>query len=314
MESDPRPNGITVKVLITGARGLIGSALVGVLEAGGTKVVRLVRTRGETGVRWDPERAVIDADAMEGFDALIHLAGASVGRWWTRSYKERIRSSRVDGAALLVRALAKLRRRPTVFVSASAVGYYGDRGDDVLNESSSPGEGFRAQVCREWESVTAPARTSGVRVVWLRSGNVLTAAGGLLPRLMLPTRWGPVLQLGSGRQYMSYISIDDEVRAILHVLEQGGLEGPYNLTAPDPVRQSDFSDVLTRVADRPFKIRVPAGALELAVGRERAREVLLSSQRAVPHRLLASGFSFLHPTVEAALRAALGVEHSRAEL
>lgn len=295
-------------VLVTGSRGLLGSALVAALRDRGDRVVRLVRAGGAAPdeARWDPAAGSIDAAALEGLDAVVHLAGEnlSAGRW-TPERKARIRDSRVAGTGLLAAALARLSRPPRVLLAASAVGYYGDRGDEVLREDSAPGTGFLADLCRDWEAAAEPARRAGIRVVHLRSGVVLSTRGGALARLLPVFRLGLGGPLGAGRQYMSWISIHDWASAALHLLAAAGVAGPVNMVAPHPVTNAEFARALGRALSRPALVPVPAAALRAAFG-EMADQALLAGARVEPARLLASGYAFRFPEVEAALRHLLG--------
>ena len=225
-------------VAVTGSHGLIGSALIEALRSGGHRVLQIVREDplGADDVRWDPLTSAIDSERLEGLDAVVHLAGAGIGdKKWTPARKQLVLESRSRGTKLLARALAGLTSKPGVLVSASAIGYYGDRGDEVLTEESPPGDDFGAQVCREWEAATTPAADAGIRVVRIRSGLVQAGSGGMLHRLLLPFKLGAGGRLGSGKQYMSWIALDDEVSAILHIIATPSLGGPVNLTAPNPV-------------------------------------------------------------------------------
>jgi uncharacterized protein len=295
-------------VLVSGASGLIGSALAPALDTGGHRVTRLVRGErdggGET-VRWDPDAGVIDAAALEGVDAVVHLAGETVAGRWTRSKKERIMESRRGGTGLLARTIAGLERPPRTLVCASAIGAYGNRGDEPLTERSATGSGFLADVVREWEAATRPAAEAGIRVVNLRFGIVLSPRGGALGQMLTPFRLGVGGPLGSGRQYMSWISIDDVVGAIQHALVAARLSGPVNTTAPEPVTNRVFSRTLGRVLRRPALLPVPPVALRLLFG-QFADEGLLWGQRVLPERLLESGYPFRHRSLEAALRHVLG--------
>jgi uncharacterized protein (TIGR01777 family) len=295
-------------VAVTGSTGLVGAALTVALARGGHRVVRLVRSGtatqapGEHTVRWDPGRGTIDAAGLEGVDAVVHLAGESIasGRW-TAAKRRRIRDSRVGATRVLAEALARLERPPATLVAASAVGYYGDRGDEVLREESAPGGGFLADVCREWEAAAAPAARRGLRVVHMRIGMVLAATGGALAALLPPFRLGLGGPVGSGRQWMSWISLDDLVRAILHALATASLAGPINAVAPAPVTNREFARTLGRVLRRPAVLPLPAVAARLLLGRM-ADELLLASARVVPARLEAAGFTFGDATLERALR------------
>lgn len=297
-----------MKVLISGSSGLIGSALAPFLSAQGHTITRLVRSAGnhENAVSWDPQAGTIDSTRLEGFDAVVHLAGESIaGGRWTAARKARIRDSRVEGTRLLATALAGLERRPRVLVSASAMGYYGDRGDEVLREDSPPGTGFLADACRAWEQAADPAREKGIRVVNLRTGLVLAGAGGALPKMLPPFKLGVGGVVGSGRQYWSWITLDDEVAAIHHVLVSESLEGPVNAVVPRAVTNREFTQSLGRVLSRPTLFPLPAFVARLALG-EMADELLLASQRLEPARLMASGYPYRFPDLEPALRHVLG--------
>jgi uncharacterized protein len=284
-----------MRILITGASGLVGSALQPYLSTRGNVVTPIVRRRpapGTDAIFWDPAAGDIDAAAMEGADAVVHLAGESLsaGRW-TPERKTRIRDSRVQATDLLARTLACLTRPPRVLVCASAVGCYGDRGNEVLTEESSLGSDFLAGVCRAWEAMSQPAEDAGIRVVKTRFGMILSPAGGALAKLLLPFRLGIGGRLGSGKQYMSWVAIDDVAAAIDHVLETDSLRGPVNTVSPFPVTNLEFTRTLGRVLSRPTLLPIPAQMLRLLFG-EMADEVLLASQRAEPERLLHSGFAF----------------------
>ena len=293
-----------MKIVVSGASGLIGSALTPRLAARGHEVVRLVRRPprpGERAVAWDPEAGSIDRAALEGADVVIHLAGENVFGRWTAEKKRRIRDSRVSGTRLVSEALARLARRPSVLLAASAIGFYGDRGDEELIEQSPPGEDFLAQVSRDWEAAAAPAGRAGIRVVNLRFGVVLTPAGGALGKMLPPFRLGLGGHVGSGSQYVSWIHIDDGGRAIEHALATESLAGPVNLTAPHPVTNRELAGTLGRVLGRPAIMPVPAFALRLMLGAEGAG-MLQGGQRVLPARLLESGFQFRYRDIEAALR------------
>ena len=303
-----------MKVVVTGSSGFVGGALVRCLEREGHEVVRLLRPGSVRGARppaggtarWDPQKGIVDAAALEGATAVVHLAGASVGaRPWTRAYKKAILCSRVEGTRLLSGTLAGLRQPPPVLVSASAIGWYGDRADEVLTEDSPAGEGFRAAVCRQWEAETAPAAAAGLRVVHMRFGIVLGRTGGLLPVLLVPARLGIGARLGDGSQFVSWISLEDAVRAVQWAVSEEGLRGAVNATSPNPVTNARFAAALSRAVRRPQVGWAPRWALELLSGRERAREVLLSSQRVLPAKLLRAGFAFEHPAIDGALAAVL---------
>ena len=289
-------------VLVTGASGLIGSALVPALEAGGARVIRLDRRPGPASRAWNPDAGVIPRDALEGLDAVVHLAGESIaGVRWSRARKARLVSSRVDGTALLSAALAALERPPRVLVSASAIGIYGDRDDETLDEDSPPGRGFLADLARAWEGATAAAEARGIRVVRLRIAPVLASRGGMLAPLLPLFRLGLGGPLGSGRQWMSWIALDDLLSAIRHVLDDEASRGPVNAAAPGAVRNREFARCLGRVLARPAILPTPAVALRVVLGGI-ADEALLASARVAPRRLLARGFTFRFPELEPALR------------
>jgi uncharacterized protein (TIGR01777 family) len=296
-----------VKVAITGASGFIGTALGTRLEADGHAVLRVGRGPAGTGrLTWDPEAGRLDGAELEGLDAVVNLAGAGLaaGRW-TAPRRHELRASRIASTRLLSRTLAALDRPPPVLLSASAVGYYGDRGEDELIESSPAGTGFLAELCRDWEAETAAAAAAGIRVVCLRTGIVLARSGGALARQLPLFRLGLGGRLGSGRQVMSWISLADEVGAILFAIAAGALRGPANVVGPAPVTNAAFTATLGRVLRRPARLPVPAVALRAAFGAALADEALLAGQRVVPAALLTHGYRFEHRTVEAALRAAL---------
>ncbi len=303
-----------MRVLLSGSHGLIGRALAPALEAAGHQVVTLVRrpagqTANEGQVSWDVDQASLDRAALAGArpDAVVHLAGESLGaRRWTEAQKAKIRDSRVDGTRLLASALAELDPPPAAMVSASAVGWYGDRGAEVLDESSSPGTGFLAEVCQAWEAATTAARAAGIRVVNLRTGLVQSPAGGALAKQLAIFRLGLGGRLGSGHQYWSWISVDDQVGAIMAALGDEVIQGPLNAAAPRPVTNAEYTRVLARVLGRPAFLPVPEAALSLALGAEMASEMLTASQRALPAVLEARGYHWRQPELEPALRALLG--------
>lgn len=297
-----------MRVVLTGSSGLIGRALAEALERRGDEVVRLVRREprhpGEH--RWDPRGGALDAEALLGADAVVHLAGAGIGdRRWTAARKAEIRDSRLLGTALLAQAIAASPRPCPVWVSGSAIGIYGDRGEEELDEDSATGTGFLAELCRQWEAATAPAAAAGTRVVRLRTGVVLSARGGALGRQLPLFRLGLGGRLGDGRQWLSWITLQDEVGAVLHALEHHEVAGPVNATAPGPVTNDAFTRALAAAVHRPAVLAVPRPALAVALGRELTAEALLASQRVRPGRLLDSGFRFAHPDIDAGLRAAL---------
>ena len=293
-----------MNILVTGAGGLIGTALVSSLIASGHEVTRLVRGQpkpGEKAAHWDPMAGSIDASALEGVDAVVHLAGENIAERWTAAKKARIRDSRVRGTQLLCETLTRLSSPPKVLVSASAIGYYGDRGEETLTDDSPPGRGFLSEVCRAWEAATEPARQQGIRVVPLRLGVVLSTAGGALAKILPPFRLGLGGVLGSGRQYMSWIALDDVVGAIQHAIVTDALQGPSNAVAPRAITNQEFTKTLGKVLGRPTAIPLPAFAARLMFG-EMADELLLASARVQPTKLLASGYRFRYPELEEALQ------------
>lgn len=295
-----------MRVAIAGATGLIGRALDDSLRASGARVLRVTRSpTGADDVAWEPNAGRIDAARLEGVDAVVNFAGENVGARWTEERKRRIRDSRVNGTALIARTIAALARPPRVLVNGSAIGIYGDRGDEVLDETSAPGDDFLARVAVDWEGAAEPARAAGIRVAFARSGLVLAAHGGVLERMLLPFRLGVGGKLGSGRQWMSWITLDDEVRAVRLMLERDDVSGPLDLTTPNPVTAEEFAHTLARVLHRPAFFPVPRFALEALFG-EMADGALLASQRAMPRALLALGFEFAHPRLDGALRAIVG--------
>jgi len=292
-----------VNIVVSGAGGLVGSALLPALESDGHTVRRLVRGRaGATDVSWDPSGGTIDVDALHDTEAVVHLAGEGIAeRRWSDEQMARIRDSRVRGTSLLAETIANLPTPPQVLISASAIGYYGDRGQECLTEDSPPGDDFLAHVCVEWEAATAPAEQVGVRVVHIRTGIVLAPDGGSLERQIRMFKLGLGGRLGSGRQYVSWISLDDEVAAIRHLLDTATARGPHNLTSPGVVTNAELTKTLARVLRRPAVIPVPAFALDLALGEGLARSLVLASQRVVPRRLLEADYEFRHPELEGAL-------------
>jgi uncharacterized protein len=311
MASSFERKGPEFHIAVTGSSGLIGAALIQRFGEGHYRITRLVRRAAGPGeASWDPIGGRLDPAVLEGVDAVVHLAGENVGTRWTTARQRRIRESRVSGTKLLSQSIARLRRPPRVLISASAVGIYGNRGDEILTEASpagDPSSDFLASVSLEWEGAADPARAAGIRVVHPRFGVVLSPAGGALSKMLLPFRLGLGGRLGRGTQWMSWISIDDAVGAIHHALETDTLRGPLNATAPNPLTNRDFTETLGRVLRRPTPFPVPAAALRLALG-EMADETLLASTRVLPARLLQSGYQFRHPDIEGALRHVLGKE------
>ena len=295
-------------IAVTGSRGLVGSVLVPSLAGAGHRVTRMIRATpaGPGEVAWDPARGLADAAPLDGEDAVVHLAGANIaaGRW-TPARKAEIRQSRVGGTRTLCEALGRLAHPPRVLVSASAVGYYGNRGAEALTEESAAGTGFLAGVCREWEAATEPAVRVGVRVVSLRFGMILTPAGGALAKMLLPFKLGAGGRIGSGGQFMSWIAVDDAIGAIHHALGEESVRGPVNAVAPAPVSNAEFTRTLARVLRRPAVFPLPAFAVRLLFG-EMADALLLGSARVVPARLQAAGYGFRFPELEGAIRHLLG--------
>jgi len=298
-----------MRVAVSGSGGLVGSVVVPGLAGAGYEVVRLVRRNpapGEKAVGWDPEKGMVDAVGLDGLDAVVHLGGENIGSGrWTAARKDAIRNSRVKGTRLLCNALAGLPKPPKTLLCASAVGYYGDRWEDLLTEESPPGKGFLPDVCREWEAAAEPAVRKGIRVVTLRIGVVLTPKGGALSRMLPPFRAGFGGVLGSGRQYVSWVAIDDLPGIVLHALTREELRGPVNAVAPRPVTNRELTEALGKILSRPTLFPVPAFALRLMFG-EMADPLLLASARVVPRRLEETGYRFLFPELWGALRHLLG--------
>ena len=296
-----------MRVVVSGSSGLIGRSVASALRARGDVVTPLVRRPPAPGeAKWDPVAGTIDADALDGADAIVHLAGAGIGdKRWSAARRQEIMASRVGATALLARSTASLTAPPAVMVSASAVGFYGDRGDEELTEDSGPGTGFLAEVCRAWEDATGPAVGAGVRVVRLRSGVVLSTRGGALARQLPLFRFGIGGRLGSGRQWLSWISLPDEVGVVLHALDEPAVQGPVNATAPAPVTNRTFTRALGLALHRPAVMAVPGLALRIALGSDLATEMVLAGQRVVPSRLTTTGYAFAHPDIDGALAALL---------
>ena len=297
-----------MRIVVSGASGLIGSTLVPALQADGHSVLRLVRREPRTDdeAGWDPSAHRLDPSTLAGADAVVHLSGAGVGdRRWSNTYKQTLERSRVDSTATLSEGIAAAEPRPRVLLSSSAVGWYGDTGDRVVDEGALPGVGFMASLCHAWEAATGPAERAGVRVVHLRSGLVLAREGGLLGRLVPLYRCGLGGRLGSGRQFWPWISMTDEVRAIQFLLVNEAITGPVNLAGPQPATNAEFTHALARVLHRPALVPVPAFTLRAVLGGF-ADEGVLVGQRVVPRVLEQAGFTFTHPTVEDALRYATG--------
>lgn len=296
-----------MKIGITGPTGLVGSALVPFLTTGGHHVTRIVRaSTTEADAVWNPGTGQIDGGRLEGLDAVVHLAGENIAaRRWNAEQKARIRDSRVQGTKLLCATLAKLQRPPRVLISASAIGFYGDQGDRELTEESPSGSGFLPEVCREWEAATEAAKKAGIRVVQLRFGVILSPGGGALAKMLTPFRLGLGGRIGKGRQWMSWIALDDVVGCIHHALATDSLHGPVNAVAPRPVTNREFTRTLGKVLWRPTLFPMPAFVARRAFG-EMANELLLASTRVLPRSLLDSNYRFLHGDLESALRHLLG--------
>lgn len=290
-------------VLVSGSSGFLGGALIPRLEASGHQITRLVRSRAPCGANvraWDPDAGALDPRVFEGIDAVVHLGGASIGSLWTRRRKDLIRTSRIRTTRLLAERIAEAASRPTVFVHASAVGYYGDRGDETLTEASGPGRGFLADLCRDWEAASVPAQEAGARVVRVRTGLVLNQAGGALPVMLRPFRLGLGGRLGSGRQWMPWIGLEDVIGVYARALEDAAVRGAVNAVAPEAVTNAAFTRALAHAVRRPAFVRVPAFAIAMIPG-GMGRETLLASERVVPAALDALGFRFETPTLERVL-------------
>ncbi|GGN84432.1 epimerase [Streptomyces albiflavescens] len=305
MSDSPLPPGS--RIAIAGASGLIGSALARSLASDGHEVVRLVRRapRAKDEVQWDPEAQRIDAAGLIGCAAVVNLAGAGVAsRRWTEAYKRKIRDSRVLGTATLAEAVASLDEPPRVFVNGSAIGFYGDTGERAVDESAPPGDGFLPSLCVEWEEATGAAQEAGIRTAFARTGLVVARKGGAWGKLFPLFKAGVGGRMGDGRQYWSFVSLHDEVAAIRHIIDTETLSGPVNVTAPDPLTNREITEAMGRVLNRPTLFTTPAPLLRLALG-DMAGDIL-GSQRVLPTRLVESGFTFAFPSIEGALRAALG--------
>jgi uncharacterized protein (TIGR01777 family) len=296
-----------LRVAISGAGGLIGSALAHFLESGGDTVLPMVRRRARAGqIAWDPASGSVDGAALDGVDAVVHLAGAPVATRWSASARERIRASRVDGTRALATALAKLPRKPEVLIAASAIGWYGDRGDALLDESAVAGTGFLPEVCTAWEQACAPAAEAGIRVVHLRIGIVLSAVGGALPPLARALKLGMGVEFGDGRQWMSWIAHDDLIYLVHHALRSRSLSGRVNAVAPEPVRHHDLVSTLGRILQRRTRLHLPSAWVRRLLG-EMGQEMLLSSARVVSRAIEQETFAYSSPALEDALRWELGL-------
>ena len=292
-----------MKVAIAGASGLVGSALIPMLKHLGAQITRLVRSKaGADEIEWHPNQDDVTARMLEGFEVIINLAGESIaaGRW-TDDQKKKIRDSRVNGTHLLSEAIALLKQKPRVFLCASATGIYGDRDDEPLDEQSESGGGFLAGVCREWEKACEPALKAGVRVVNLRFGPILSKEGGMLAKLLTPFKMGMGGKVGTGRQYISWVAIEDAIQAIKLAIEDATIHGPLNVVSPNPVTNEEFTKTLGHVLNRPTALAMPAFAARLAFG-EMADEMLLASQKVIPKKLLNADFHFKYRDLEATLK------------
>jgi len=295
-----------MKIVISGASGLIGTQLVAKLSQSGHEVIRLVRRSPKSGeIQWNPKSGTLDAAALEGTDAVIHLSGAGIGdKRWSAAYRKEILDSRTDTTALLAKTIASLSSKPSVFLSGSAIGIYGARNDEQLTEVSTHGTGFLAEVCEQWEAAAKPAVDAGVRTVYLRTGIVLSPKGGALKKLLPLFKLGVGGKFGNGKQWQSWISIDDEIGAIEYLLT-ANVSGAVNLTAPNPVTNAEFTKVLASVLKRPAIVPVPTFAPKILLGGELADALLFTGQRVIPAALNASGYTFKHTTLESALRSLL---------
>ena len=295
-----------MKIVVSGASGLIGTQLVAKLSSSGHEVVRLVRRSPKPGeIQWNPKSGTLDAAALEGTDAVIHLSGAGIGdKRWTDGYRKEILDSRTATTALLATTMASLSRKPSVFLSGSAIGIYGARNDEQLTEVSTHGTGFLAEVCEQWEAAAKPAVDAGIRTVYLRTGIVLSPKGGALKKLLPLFKLGVGGKFGNGKQWQSWISIDDEIGAIEHLLT-ANVSGAVNLTAPNPVTNAEFTKVLASVLKRPAIVPVPTFAPKILLGGELADALLFTGQRVIPAALNASGYMFKHTTIESAFRSLL---------
>ncbi len=292
-----------MKILIAGSSGLIGSALTKYLESNGHQVLPLVRKEtSKGGILWDPVNRSIDTEELEGFDAALNFAGENIaGSRWSEKKKERILNSRVKSTKFLCETLKKLQHPPKVLLNASALGYYGNVPEGTATESTPAGEGFLAHVCQEWESATEGLMGEDIRIVLLRTGIVLSSKGGALKRMLAPFKMGLGGTIGSGDQYMSWIDIEDEVRAIYHCLTTESLRGPVNLTAPNPVTNREFAKTLGKVLRRPAMLPMPAPLARLVFG-EMADEMMLTGAKIIPEKLQSTGFAFKYPSLEGSLR------------
>lgn len=292
-----------MRILVTGATGLVGTAFTSLAAARHYDIVALTRkARSEHDIEWDPQNGTIQASRLEGFDAVVHLAGDSIaaGRW-SQAKKTRIRDSRVQGTKLLCKTLAQLKDRPSTLISASAIGYYGDRGDQILDENSAAGSLFLSELCKAWEQATAPANDAGIRVVNARIGVVLSPQGGALAQMLTPFRLGVGGIVGNGRQYWSWIALEDLTHAFLHAISNDSLRGPVNFVSPQPTTNTEFTKALGKALHRPTLLPMPAFAAKMALG-EMATELLLASARVIPSQLTESGYEFRHADLTETLK------------
>jgi uncharacterized protein len=304
MATTPTDSPSSQRVVITGATGLIGTALVASLEAAGHPVTKLVRrpANGPNEAQWDPTKGTIDAAALEGAWAVVHLAGHGIGEGkWTEEHKKKVLDSRVQGTTLIAKTIASLKDKPTVFACGSAVGVYGNRDDEELTEESGAGTGFLANLVVAWESCAVEAEKAGVRTVLLRTGIVQSVKGGALKQQLLPFKLGVGGRFGNGKQYIPWISITDEVRAIEHILHTPSISGPVNLVSPQPVTNSEYTKALGKALSRPTLIPIPLFPVKMLYGAEMVKEMLLVSNRVLPTKLLRSNFTFVHTNVNDAL-------------
>jgi len=290
-----------MKILIAGASGFVASALIPFLNQKGHEVIGLVRKDSEKGIYWNPQEQELDPNAIEGFDVVINLAGENVGGFWTKAKKERILMSRISSTETICRAISKLRTPPKVLVNASAIGFYGSQGDEILTEESSQGDDFLADVCVKWERAARSIESKDVRVVALRFGVILDPSGGALAKMLFPFKMGFGAKLGSGRQYMSWVALSDVLRVIQFIIEHPALNGPLNVVAPNPVTNAEYTDALGRALNRPTIFYAPEWILKLFLG-EMAEEMFLASTRVVPRRLQAAGYMFKEDNLESYLK------------
>src|SRR5258708_261733 len=292
-----------MKIAIAGASGLVGSALIPILQSSGNQITRLVRSSPKPGeIEWHPNQDEVSAQGLDGFETIINLAGENIaGGRWTDDKKRKIGDSRVNGTHLLSEAIARMNSKPSAFICASATGIYGDRDDETLDEQSESGGGFLAGVCREWEQATEPASKAGVRVVNLRMGPILARDGGMLSKLLTPFKMGMGGKVGSGKQYISWVALDDAVNAIKLAIDDESIHGPINIVSPNPVTNEEFTKTLGHVLNRPTALAMPAFAARLAFG-DMADGMLLTSQRVIPKRLNDAGYEFEYPELGGAFR------------